>query len=628
MPDFRTIHTAFGLAAMSSAESSGTPVSLTHIAVGDSGGVEVEPYEMQTALVNEVFRAEVSAVYRSSVDPRKFTAEIVIPASAPSFVMREACIIDESGQMFVVGNLPATTKPSGAVPDTVLRIEFLALSPATVELLGKLVTVPPGRKTIYRMGRDVASDSQYWLSWTGIVHAIRGFSSDDTTEQTFYTGDGTPKVTNNIIGLASAPYPTTSRPIGIPAPATALTAVKNAGSWTGDVETYFYTYTYVSDWGWESAPAQVSAQLDRESDATTTLSAFAAAPAGNYGINRIRIYRTQTGASGATEFFFLREIAYGTTSTTDDNRTLGEVLPTTTWIPAPDDLHHLTALWNGMAAGIAENGVRFCEPYAAYAWPIQYEILPPDSKPVALGVAGQNLLVLTTGRPHLVSGTSPDSMDETPLEFSQACVAPESVASMGAGVAWASGDGLCWWGPGTGPRILTAGIMTRDDWQALRPSTIIGQMYEGLYLGSYDDGSGRKAFLIDPANPTGLYFLDAGYESMHFDELQDQLYILNGTNVQRWDAGAAFMTARARSKQFRAPAPVNFGAAEVVADTYPVTFRVFADGALKHTQNVTSRNPFHLPSGFMALDWQFEVETTGAVQGCSVATSMRELSQT
>lgn len=491
-----------------------------------------------------------------------------------------------------------------------------------------VATVPAGRKTIYRMGRDVASDSQYWLSWTGTVHAIRGFSSDDTTEQTFYTGDGAPKVTNNVIGLASAPYPTTSRPMGIPAPATALTAVKDAGAWTGDVVTYFYTYTFVSDWGWESAPAPVSAQHDRESDATTALSAFAAAPAGNYGIDRIRIYRTQTGTTGATEFFFLREIAYGTTSTSDDNRTMGEVLPTTTWIAAPDDLHHLTALWNGMAAGISGNGVRFCEPYAAYAWPIQYEVLPPDAMPVALGVAGQNLLVLTNGRPLLVSGTSPDSMDQMPLEFSQACVSAESVASMGAGVAWASGDGLCWWGPGTGPRILTAGIMTRDDWQALKPGTIVGQMYEGLYLGSYDDGAGRKAFLIDPANPTGLYFLDVGYEAMHFDELQDQLYILAGTNVQRWDAGGAFMTARARSKVFRAPAPMNFGAAEVVADAYPVTFRVYADGVLKHTQAVTSRNPFHLPAGFMALDWQFEVETTGAVQGCAVASSIRELSQT
>lgn len=513
-----------------------------------------------------------------------------------------------------------------------------------------VATVAAGRKTIYRMGRDVASDSQYWLSWTGIVHAIRGFSSDDTTEQTFYTGDGAPKVTNNVIGLASAPYPTASRPMGIPAPATPLIVAKDIGEWTGDVVTHFYTYTFVNDWGWESAPAPVSAQHDRESDATATLSAFAAAPAGNYAIDRIRIYRTQTGESGATEFFFLREIAYGTSTTTDDNRTLGEVLPTTTWLPPPGDLHHLTALWNGVAAGISGNGVRFCEAYVPYAWPIAYEVIPPDSQPVALGVAGQNLLVLTNGRPLLVMGTSPDSMDQMPLEFSQACVAPESVASMGAGVAWASNDGLCWWGPGTSPRILTAGIMTRDDWLALKPATIVGQMYEGLYLGSYNDGSGRKAFLIDPSNPTGLYFLDAGYEAMHFDELQDQLYVLNGTSVQRWDGANTFMTTVARSKEFRLARPEGLGWLEVTADDYPVTVRVDCMNlpagevtklttidprltaptptSIRYTATVSSREPVPLPAGWLADDWQIEIETSGAVQGVALASSIEELAQT
>ena len=144
-----------------------------------------------------------------------------------------------------------------------------------------VATVPTGRRTIYRMGRDVASDTNYWLSWPTVVHAIRGFSADDTTERTFYTGDGTPKVTDNTMALASTPYPTAHRPMGIPAPATALLVTADTGAWTGDTETYFYTYTYVNDWGWESAPAPASLQHDRPSDATATLTGFAAPPAGN-----------------------------------------------------------------------------------------------------------------------------------------------------------------------------------------------------------------------------------------------------------------------------------------------------------------------------------------------------------
>jgi hypothetical protein len=484
--------------------------------------------------------------------------------------------------------------------------------------------IPSGRETIYRFGRDVDSDSLYWLSWTTVVHAVRGFDAADTTERTFYTGDGEPKVTDNTIALTSTPYPTANRPLGIPAPATACLATTDAGTWDGLTETYFYTYTYVNDWGWESAPAAPSLQNDRPSDATATLTSFAEPPAGNYQINRIRIYRTQTGTSGAAEFFFLREIAVNVTTTQDDNRDLGEVLPTTTWLTPPADLSNLTSMWNGMLAGISGNSVRFCEAYIPYAWPIAYDVVPPDSKPVALGVFGQSLVVLTTGRPLLVSGSGPDAMDQQLLEIPQACVAPRSAVSMGTGVAWASEDGLCWFGAG-GARILTAGIMTREDWQALVPSSIIGDHYEGLYFGSYDDGSGRKGFFIDPSSPQGIFFLDTGYTSTHFDELKDQLYVLSGTNVQKWDAGS-LMTHRFKSKLFKAPRPVNFAACEVVADTYPVTVKITADGT-ERTYSATSRSPFRLHSGFMAVDWQIEVTGTAAVQSVAIGTSVQELAQ-
>lgn len=511
-----------------------------------------------------------------------------------------------------------------------------------------VATVPAGRQTIYRMGRDVASDADYWLSWNTVVHAVRGFESGDTTERTYYTGDGAPKVTDNIMALASAPYPTASRPLGIPAPATPVLVLQDVGTATGDNVTHFYVYTYVNDWGWESAPSPVSLEHTRPADATATLSGFAAPPAGNYQINRIRIYRTQAGSSGATEFFLLREVALGTSSTQDTNPTLGETVPTKTWLPAPDDLSHLTVGWNGMMFGISAGAVRPSEPYIPYAYPLQYEIMPPDAKAVALGVFGQNLLVLTTGRPLLVSGSSPESMDQIPLEIPQACVATRSVGAMGSGVAWASNDGLCWYGAG-GARLLTAGLMTRDDWLALNPPSMIGCMYEGLYLCSYDDGSGRRAFLIDPLNPTGLYFLDVGYEAMHFGQLQDQLYVRNGTNVQRWDAGEPMVT-RVRSKEHRTNKPVNFGWAEVTADQYPVQVHFDSNSmepndvtkvitespflsapsttSVRYSTSVQNRRPFPLPSGWTADDHQIEVSTTGAVQGVVMSTTFDELKGT
>lgn len=501
-----------------------------------------------------------------------------------------------------------------------------------------VASVPAGRQTIYRMGRDVASSSDYWLSWTGVVNAVRGFSATDTSEKTYYTGDGAPKFTDNVMALASAPYPTSSRPLGLPAPTAAPTVSgANSGDTTPTVETYFYVYTYVNDLGWESAPSPVSAMVERDNLGTTTISGFQAPPSGNYNITGIRIYKTQTGTV-ATSFSYLMDIAVGTSSATDTNQTLGEVIGTTGWLPAPGIptggsanitepvLTGLTPMWAGMLAGISGNSVRICEPYTPYAWPVAYEILPPDSKPVGVGVFGQSMVVLTTGRPMVVAGVTPDGLDQQPIEMPQGCVAVRSIVSMGSGVAWASEDGLCWIGAG-GARVVTMGLMLREDWQALVPSSIIGKFYEGLYFGSYDDGTGRKGFFLDPQNPTGIYFLDTGYTALHFDELRDQLYVLDGTSVKAWDAGTTKMTYRARSKLFSVPKPSNFGAAEVLASSYPMTFRLYADGVLKHTETVASRAPFRLPAGFLARDFQIELEGTEPVQAVSIANSIVELSQ-
>jgi hypothetical protein len=490
-------------------------------------------------------------------------------------------------------------------------------SPLTV------ATVPAGRQTIYRMGRDVASDAQYWLSWPSAVHAVRASIADDTTERTYYSGDGFPKWTDNTMALASAPYPTAWRQLGIPAPASAPLLAASGGTST-TTETRFYVYTYVSDKGEEGAPSPVSLQLTCKSDATVSITALTPAPAGNYGIDRIRVYRTQADSGGNAEFFFLREVISTATLTTDDGRALGEVMPSTTWLTPPADLSGLTGLWYGMMAGITGNAVRVCEAYKPYAWPLAYEVMPADARPVALAVFGQALLVLTTGKPVLVTGGSPDALDSQPLEIAEACVSAASVVSFGHGVAWACPDGLAYYGAG-GAKMITAGLMTRADWQAINPASIVGGVYEGAYLGFYTVGGVTKGFLIDPLQPTGLYFTDIPGKAVFFDDLQDQLYVLDGVSIKKWDAGAA-MTATFTSKLFRTPRPTGFACAEVIADAYPVTFGLYADGVLKHTQTVASSTPFRLPSGFMAQTWQITLSTTGgAIQGAALAQSMKEM---
>jgi microcystin-dependent protein len=134
---FRTIHTAYGLQRMAQAEATGTPINITHIAVGDGNGNPVDPAEAQTVLVREVYRATVNRVFQDPAQPTRFTAELVIPATAGGFVMREVGVFDADGGLFVVGNLPATYKPmasEGAYADTILRVEFMVTNASVVTL--------------------------------------------------------------------------------------------------------------------------------------------------------------------------------------------------------------------------------------------------------------------------------------------------------------------------------------------------------------------------------------------------------------------------------------------------------------------------------------------------------------
>lgn len=513
-----------------------------------------------------------------------------------------------------------------------------------------VATVPVARKTIYRFGRDVAEDGRYWFSWPGIVHAVRGMVADDTTERTYYTGDGFPKWTDNTIALAGGgSYPAAWRKLGVPAPASALTLQASGGSST-ETEVRYYVATFVTDKGEESAPGPVSLALSCLTDAVVAISNVQGPPSGAFTINRVRIYRTQTGASGDTEFFFLRELAAGVATTTDDGRALGEVLETVDWLQPPEDLTALTAMWNGMMAGITGNAVRYCMAYKPYAWPLAFETLPPDAKPVALATFGQRLLVLTTANPVLVAGTSPDSLDEQPLEVGQSCVAPRAVVSFGHGVAWPAPDGLAYYGS-AGAKLVTAGLLTRDDWQAMNPSGMVAGLYEGLYLAFFTDAGGaRRGFLVDPQNPSGIFFLEKGYDGLYLDALQDALYVMEGTKVRKWDAGAALMSARFVSKVFGLPAPVSPAWCKVAADSYPVTIKLNAlemesrevarhiaiygsprcvavtsgnSSGVQFTLAAAGPEAFRLPA-IASRAWQIEVAGQKAVQAVSLAQGVEE----
>ena len=477
--------------------------------------------------------------------------------------------------------------------------------------------------TIYRFGQDTISDSQYWFHWTTDVNVCRSQITGDTSEWTFYTGDGAPKATYAAIALSGANYPAVSRPLGLPAPASACTATAGAvpPSPGPTTETRVYTYTLVSKEAGreiESAPAPAAIEVEVYPTQSVTLSAFAAVPVG-YNATHRRIYRSTEGT-----YLFVAEIAVATASYTDTvlAESLGEQLPSLTWAEPPATMKGLINLPGGMMAGFVNRDVYFCEPYVPHAWPAQYT-QSVDYPVVGLGRTDTTLVVLTTGTPYFMQGTHPDSMSVVKSDLEQACVSKRSIVSTGGVVLYASPDGLVQLAP-NGSRVITDQYFSAAQWRAMfKPESIHGYAHELKYVAFYDTGTVQGGFVYDLVS--GQFVMHDIYATAAYTDLVvDKLFTaFADRSVKAWRAGTAKTYAWA-SKKFTLPAVSSFSCAQVEAEAYPVTAKFYADGSLIHTETVSGRKPFRLPVS-ASRDWELQLEGAVEVFSFAMANSVQEL---
>ncbi|KSU46203.1 tail protein [Salmonella enterica subsp. enterica serovar Veneziana] len=108
---FYTLLTEIGAAKLASAAALGVPLKITHMAVGDGGGVLPTPSAQQTALVAEKRRAALNMLYIDPQNSSQIIAEQVIPETEGGWWIREVGLFDETGALIAVGNCPESYKP-------------------------------------------------------------------------------------------------------------------------------------------------------------------------------------------------------------------------------------------------------------------------------------------------------------------------------------------------------------------------------------------------------------------------------------------------------------------------------------------------------------------------------------
>lgn len=387
------------------------------------------------------------------------------------------------------------------------------------------------------------------------------------------------------------------------------------------IDSRFYIATLVTDWGEESAPSPVSAMLELDQNDTVTLT-FTSPPSGR-NITKRRIYRSNTGSAGAA-FQFVAEIPAATLSYTDSHAPaeLGEVCPTTTWVEPPTGLSSIVGMPNGVMAGHYDNTVCFCEPYAPYAWPVEYQ-LTTQMPIVALGAFGQTLVVAHRGGIDYISGADAASMSMQKDVSQQTCVAQRSMVTVEGGVVFASPDGLCL-ATGNGVQLVTADHFTREDWQRLAPASMVAAYHERSYYFLWDNGTTKGCYALH-LDSGRLTTLDLRGSALYVDPISDTLYAARGTSIYACFAAPTYRTATWRSKRFVLPQQAGFAWLTVESDfSAPVEVRWYGDGVLRHTATVASRAPVRLPAG-RYLEHEIEVLSSARWSSLTIASSTAEL---
>ena len=116
----------------------------------------------------------------------------------------------------------------------------------------------------------------------------------------------------------------------------------------------------------------------------------------------------------------------------------------------------------------------------------------------------------------------------------------------------------------------------------------------------------------------------AGYNDLE----EDELYLVESGSVVKFQGDVGRRSFTWKSKVFHTARPINPGVFKVDAESYPtsgITFRLWADDQLKHTEAVTDAKLHRLPSGYKANSFQIQLSSNRPVNEVCVYESPEEV---
>lgn len=456
----------------------------------------------------------------------------------------------------------------------------------------------------------------------------------------FSTGD-TPRPVTGIFPEGSDNLRSTW--LGVPCPTQPPTASpRQQQGGVKDKEGRSYAYQYVNSFGERGALSPGTPVLNVPETTPVAITSWAI-PEPEWGIEKVRIYRTVNGHESGREevntfdttWMLVAEISIhqGLYVDSKANEELSEALEEDLVIPPPESLQGITLMDSqDILAGYTGKRIYFSEANSFHNWPHYLEL-----DDVVCGIVESNgiLYVATDGRPYAITATTDcksagcREVVRLPGNFPKLGCGNRTMAKLRIGAVYPTHDGLVLLAGKNAPTILSWGLYTPEQWQLMQPHTAVPVEHGGRLFVFCAGGS----FVMQaPGGAT------QGWENDFHSQLSDtdiidahatasgDLYILrkDGT-VALWDRGEELRPHRWESGEYVLPTDRALGAGRLHTDFGSERLKVEVDGRVVLDRDVLSSRVFRLPMYATGSRWRFTLTGTSRVSLLSLATGMQDL---
>jgi hypothetical protein len=278
-------------------------------------------------------------------------------------------------------------------------------------------------------------------------------------------------------------------------------------------------------------------------------------------------------------------------------------------------------------------------------------------------------------------------MTQEKLTLPEPCVSKNSITSDQFGVLYASPNGLVSIGQGS-QDVISRGLFTRDEWQTYAPTSMVGVIYQNMYLAFYQASGQKSALVIMRGDSPPLVTLDVAAKAVFVEKATANVFVVSPdeSSIYQLDADPVNnLVYQWKSKLFILNEPTNFGVSKfqanlqyildsaaynalvaqieaanqaiwaagtplqsqvnasvlngvllggsilspipTIADTRSVQAFLYANGQLVTSIGFTSPEPVRVPATSKEYEWEILITGNSPLRAFKMATTVGELRQ-